>query len=115
MRENCFKLFIISKNPDNFFETIINTYSIQEFKCIQYRDQLDFSIVEFDTRSQKYKLLNQKYKLMYYSSKRNKWSLEDYDAYNSDFFTGEEYNKLTIFLEQMSDQTIEITPYKIAF
>ena len=31
------------------------------------------------------------------------------------FFSGEEYNKLKVFLEEMSDQTIEITPYNIAF
>ena len=31
------------------------------------------------------------------------------------FFTGEEYNRLKIFLEQMSDQTIEITPFNVAF
>ena len=40
---------------------------------------------------------------------------EDYVAYESYFFTGEEYNKLKVFLEEMSDQTIEITPYNIAF
>ena len=28
--------------------------------------------------------------------------------------TGEEYNKLKIFLEDMSDQTIEITPFNVA-
>ena len=31
------------------------------------------------------------------------------------FFSGEEYNKLKVFLEEMSDQSIEITPYNIAF
>ena len=46
---------------------------------------------------------------------RNKWSPEYYVAYESYFFSGEEYNKLKVFLEEMSDQTIEITPYNIAF
>ena len=31
------------------------------------------------------------------------------------FFHCEEYNKLKVFLEEMSDQTIEITPFNIAF
>ena len=31
------------------------------------------------------------------------------------FFSGDEYNKLKVFLEEMSDQTIEITPYNVAF
>ena len=31
------------------------------------------------------------------------------------FFSGEEYNKLKVFLEEMSDQTIDITPYNVAF
>ena len=64
VRENCFRLSITIKNPDIFFETIINTYSIKELKWKQYRDRLEFGIIEFDTRSQKYKILNQKYKLI---------------------------------------------------
>ena len=40
---------------------------------------------------------------------------EDYVAYESYFFTGDEYYKLKVFLEEMSDQTIEITSYNIAF
>ena len=38
VRKNCFKLFIKIKNPDNFFETNTNTYSIKELKWKQYRD-----------------------------------------------------------------------------
>ena len=118
VRENCFKIFITINNPDNFFETIIQTYSIKDgvtqSKWKQYRDQLEFGIIEFDTRSQKYKILNNKYNIMYDSRKRNQWSLEDYVAYESYFFSGEEYNKLKVFLEEMSDQTIEIPPYNIA-
>ena len=53
--------------------------------------------------------------LIYDSSKRNKWSPEDYVAYESYFFSGEEYNKLKVFLEEMSDQTIEITPHNMVF
>ena len=45
----------------------------------------------------------------------NKWSPEDYVKYESYFFTGEEYNKLKKFLEDMSDQTIEITPFNVAY
>ena len=31
------------------------------------------------------------------------------------FFSGEENNKLKVFLEEMSDQTIKLTPYNVAF
>ena len=72
VRENCFKIYITINNPDNFFETIIQTYSIKDgvtqSKWKQYRDQLDFGIIEFDTRSQKYKVLNNKYNIIYDSS-----------------------------------------------
>ena len=73
-----------------------------------YRDQLEFGNIEVDTRSQKYKIPNNKYNIIYDSSKQNKWGPEDYVAYESYFFTGDEYNKLKIFLEEMSEQTIEI-------
>ena len=62
-----------------------------------YRDQLEYGIFEFDTRSQKYKILNDKYKLIYDSSKRSKWGPEQLVAYESYFFTGDEYNILKIF------------------
>ena len=85
VRENCFKIFITINNPDNNFESIVQTYSIQnggawQLKWKQYRDQLEVGKIEFDTRSQKYKILNYKYKLIYDSSKHNKWSSEDYVA-----------------------------------
>ena len=50
VRENCFKIFITINNPDSFFETIIQTYSIKELKWKQYRSQLEFGVIEFDTR-----------------------------------------------------------------
>ena len=119
VRENCFKIYITINNPDNFFETIIQTYSIKDASILhrwkQYRDQLEFDIIEFDTRSQKYKVLNNKYNIIYDSSKRNKWGPEDYVAYESYFLVVKEYNKLKVFLEEMSDQTIEIASYNIAF
>ena len=119
VRQNCFKLYLTINNPDNFFETIIQTYSIKDgvtqSKWKQYRDQLEFGIIEFDKRSHKYNALNNKYNLIYDSSKQNKWGPEDYVAYESFFFSGEEYNKLKVFFEEMSDQTIEVTPYNIAF
>ena len=114
VRENCFKLYITKNNPDSFFETIIQTYSIKELRWKQYRSQLEFGVIEFDTRSQKYKTLNQKYQLIYDTTK-HKWSPEDYVKYENYFFTGEEYNKLKVFLEEMSDQTIEITPFNVAY
>ena len=120
VRENCFKIYLTINNPDNFFESIVQTYGFKDairdgFNWKYYRDQLEFGIIEFDTRSQKYKVLNNKYKLIYDSSKRSEWSPEDYVAYESYFFTGDEYNKLKIFLEAMSDQTIEITPQNVAY
>ena len=118
VRENCHKIYLTFIIPDNFFESIVQTYSIKDVSNLQrwkqYRDHLEFGIIESDTRSQRYKKLNNKYNLLYDSSKQIKWSLEDYDANESYFFTGEEYNKLKVFLEEMSDQTIEITPFNIA-
>ena len=119
VRENCFKIYLTINNPDNFFESIGQTYAItstiKELNWKYYRDQLEYGIIELDTRSQKYKILNDKYKLIYDSSKRSKWGPEQLVAYESYFFTGDEYNKMKIFLEEMSDQTIEITPLNIAY
>ena len=119
VRENCFKIYLTINNPDNFFESIGQTYAIastiKELNWKYYRDQLEYGIIELDTRSQKYKVLNNKYKLIYDSSKRSKWGPEQLVAYESYFFTGDEYNRLKIFLEEMSDQTIEITPLNIAY
>ena len=89
VRENCFKLYITINNPDTFFETMMSCYSIKQLNWKQYRDQLEFGVIEFDTRSQKYKILNQKYQLIYDTSK-HKWGPEDYVKYESCFFTGEE-------------------------
>ena len=119
VRENCFKIYLTINNPDNFFESIVQTYSIKDpgflLRWKYFRDQLEFGIFEFDTKSQKYKVLNNKYNLIYDPSKQNKWGPEDYVAYESCFFSGENYNQLKVFLEGMSDQTIERTPYNIAF
>ena len=120
VRENCHKIFLTINNPDNFFESIVQTYALASaikdgFNWKYYRDLLEYGITEFDTRSQKYKVLNNKYKLIYDSSKRSKWGPEQLVAYESYFFTGDEYNRLKIFLEEFSDQTIEITPLNIAY
>ena len=119
VRENCFKIYLTINNPDNFFESIVQTYAIKDavngLNWEYYRDQLEYGIIEFDTRSQKYKVLNNKDNLIYDSSKRSKWGPEQLVAYESYFFTGDEYNRLKIFLEEMSDQTIEITPLNIAY
>ena len=80
VRESCFKIYITINNPDNFLETIIQTYSIKDpgflLRWKYFRDQLEFGIIEFDTRSQKYEVLNNKYKIIYDSSKQNKWGLK---------------------------------------
>ena len=116
VRENCHKIFLTINNPDNFFESIVQAYSIKDgLNWEYYRDQLEYGIIEFDTRSQKYKVLNHRYNLIYDSSKRSKWGPEQLVAYESYFFTGDEYNRLKIFLEEMSGQTIEITPLNIAY
>ena len=93
---------------------MMSCYSIKQLNWKQYRDQLEFGVIEFETRSQKYKILNQKYQVVYDTTK-HKWSHEDYVKYESYFFTGEENNKLKVFLEDMSDQTIEKTPFIVAY
>ena len=112
--ENCFKIFITINNPDSFFETIRQTYAIKELSWKQYRSQLEFGVIEFDTRSQKYKILNHNYQVEYDTTK-HKWSPVDYVKYESYFITGEEYNKLKVFSEETSDQTIEITPFNVGY
>ena len=67
VRENCHKIFLTINNPDNFFESIVQTYALASaikdgFNWKYYRDLLEYGIIEFDTRSQKYKVLNNKYK-----------------------------------------------------
>ena len=114
VRENCFKLYITINDPDSFFETIVSTYRINKLNWKPYRSQLEFGVIEFDTRSQKYKILNQKYQVVYDTTK-HKWSPEDYVKYEGYFFTGEKYNRLKVFLEKMSFQTIEITPFNVAY
>ena len=74
VRENCFKLYITINNPDSFLETIVTTYNISKEHCLkdhwkQYRSQLEYGVIEFDTRSQKYKILNQKYQVVYDTTK----------------------------------------------
>ena len=123
VRENCFKIYLTINNPDNFLESIIQTYALAStikdavngLNWKDYRDLLEYGIIELDTRSQKYKVLNNKYNLIYDSSKRSKWGPEQLVAYESYFFTGDEYNRLKIFSEELSDQTIEITPLNIAY
>ena len=101
VRENCFKIFITINNPDSFFETIVSTYSIPKELCLnehwkQYRSLLEFGVIEFDTRSQKYKTLNHNYQVVYDTTKHI-CSPEYYVKHESYFFTGEEYNKLKVF------------------
>ena len=119
VRENCFTVYVTINNPDSFFETIVSTYSIPKELCLkehwkQYRSQLEFGVIEFDTRSQKYKILNHNYQVVYDATK-HKRGPADYVKYESYFFTGEDYNKLKVFLEEMSDQTIELTPFNVAY
>ena len=40
-------------------------------KLQQYRDRMDYGTIEVDTKSQKYKILNHKYKEIHDSSSRN--------------------------------------------
>ena len=46
VRENCFKFIITINNPDSFYETLTNMYSIKDLKKKQYRDLFEFGIIE---------------------------------------------------------------------
>ena len=48
VRENCFKLIITINNPDTFFEKMMCCYSIKQLNWKQYRDQLEFGVIEFE-------------------------------------------------------------------
>ena len=72
---------------------------------------MDYGFIECDTRTQKFTILNQKNQVV--NDSENNWRHEDFVSYDS-FFTGDEYKKLKILLEKMSDKFIEITPENIA-
>ena len=63
---------------------IVSTYNIKEPNWKQYGSQLEFGVIEFDTRSQKYKILNQKYQVVYDTTKQ-KLNPEDYVKYERYF------------------------------
>ena len=46
---------------------------------------------------------------------KQEWSPEDYECYESYFFTDGDYPKLKILLKERSDQTIEIINEDIAY
>ena len=58
----CIEVFMTINNPDSFFEPLVHTYSIEDalHKWKHYRDQLDFGIIDFYTKSRKYKILKEK-------------------------------------------------------
>ena len=86
------------------------TYGIKDIhKWKQNRDQMDYGRNEYYTPTQKHKILNRKYACVYDTINKNKWSPEDHVRYESYFFTGEENLNLEVFLEEMTDHTIEIT------
>ena len=90
-------LYITINNPDSFFESIVSTYSIKELNWKEYRCQLEFGVIEFDTRSQKYKIINQKYQVVF-DTTRHKWSPQVYvKSENIFLITCEEYNRLKVF------------------
>ena len=76
---------------------------------------MDYGIIDYYPRTQNFSILIHKYQVVYDSKKRNKRSPEDNVRYESYFFTGEEYLKLKAFLEEMSDQIVEITPENVAY
>ena len=53
---------------------------MKDLKWKQFHDQLEFGMIEYDTRSEKYKILNQTYQVVYDTTK-HKWSPEDYVCY----------------------------------
>ena len=98
VRENCFKLYITTNNLDSFFEAKVSTYSIREPNWKPYRSQLEFGMIEFDTISQKYKIPNQKYQVVYDTTK-HKWSPENYVKYESYFLKVKNTKEKNVFFE----------------
>ena len=50
VRENCFKIYLTINNPDNFFESIVQTYALASavkdgFNWKYYRDHLQYGII----------------------------------------------------------------------
>ena len=95
----------------------MQTYSIKDItQWKQNRDQMDYSIIEYNTRTQKVTLGNQKHQLVHSSKNQNKWNREDYANYEKYFSVVMIIINLKSFiLEDMSDETIEITPENVTY
>ena len=73
VRKKCLKLYITIITSDNLIESSTNKYSIKDItKCKQYRDQMDYGIIKFDTRTQKFTIYNQKYQVVHSSKTKNR-------------------------------------------
>ena len=79
VREKSTKIYITKNNLDNLFDSIVNTCSKKDItRWKQNRDQMDFGIINYDTRTQKLLILNHKYQIVYDSKNKNKQSPEEY-------------------------------------
>ena len=119
VRENTNTIYITLNNQDLFFETIIKTYTLREpgllKKWQEYRNSNQFGVIQLDTRTQKYIILNKQYEIIYDSSEEKTDDPALFTERASYFFTGEVYEILKLFLERQSDQEIEITTENVAF
>ena len=72
-----------------------------------FKESVEYGIIEYSTQTNNYSIYNQEYKLVYNSEDTNtkiniKFNLADYINHSSYFFEGEDYNKMRLFLEEMS-------------
>ena len=123
VRDNINSMYITLKNSDNFFENIREAYFVDKEIIKKWKQYKGYGVIEYSTITNNYKIYNKDYKLVYDTqTKTVSTSLcsrtlnpSDYVNYPSYFFVGEDYNNIRLFLEEMSGQTIRITPKNIAF
>ena len=120
VRDNIKNIYLTLNNSDKFFENIREAYHIDKEIIKKWRSskQYGYGIINYSTITNEYKIYNSDYKLVFDSQTKTISTYldpADYVSYPSYFFVGEVYTKMRLFLEEMSGQTIRITPENIAF
>ena len=121
VRDNIKNIFLTLSNTNKFFENIRETYHIDKEiikKWQSFAKQYMYGLINYSTITNEYKIYNSDFKLVFDSQTKTISTYldpADYVSLPSYFFIEEDYTKMRLFLEEMSGQTIRITPQNIAF
>ena len=117
VRENCVKLYTTVNNPDNFFDLVVNTSSINDISGIitKWNIVIRWTLVLKTITQEHKKSQNLAISINLFTIPETKTNgVLKAVRCESYFFTGEGYLKLKAFLE-MSDPTIGFTPENVAY